>query len=48
MEFGFRSGEAGSKVTAISRPLPKVLSRDIPKQTENTERGQVKGRETTR
>ena len=24
MEFGFRSGESGSKFTVISKPLPKV------------------------
>ncbi|PWA76311.1 hypothetical protein CTI12_AA235900 [Artemisia annua] len=43
-----RNGESGSKLTDISRPLPKVLSRDIPKQTKNTERGNVKGHENTR
>ncbi|KAJ9563086.1 hypothetical protein OSB04_008246, partial [Centaurea solstitialis] len=47
-ELDSKSIESGSKFTGISRSPPKVLSRDIPVQTENTETGRVKGLDDTR
>ncbi|KAI3719017.1 hypothetical protein L6452_19904 [Arctium lappa] len=47
-ELDSKSVESGSKFTGISRSPPKVLSRDIPVQTENTETGHVKGLDDTR
>ncbi|KAI3764931.1 hypothetical protein L2E82_14948 [Cichorium intybus] len=36
-EFASKSGESGSKFAGISRPLPNVLTRNIPCHTKNTE-----------
>ncbi|KAI3743687.1 hypothetical protein L1987_56750 [Smallanthus sonchifolius] len=47
-EFGSRSLESGSKFTGLSRSLPKMLSGDIPVQTENTEASHVKSLDNTR
>ncbi|KAK9051664.1 hypothetical protein SSX86_028292 [Deinandra increscens subsp. villosa] len=47
-EFGSRSLESGSKFTGLSRSLPKVLSRDIHVQTENTDTSHVKSLDNMR
>ncbi|KAJ0438752.1 hypothetical protein HanHA300_Chr16g0617641 [Helianthus annuus] len=47
-DVGSRSLESGSKLTGLSRSLPKVLNRDIPVQAEKTEASHVKSRDNTR
>ncbi|KAL8268249.1 hypothetical protein R6Q59_002047 [Mikania micrantha] len=47
-EFSTRSLESGSKFTGLSRSLPKVLSQEIPVQTENKEASHVKVMDSTR
>nr|KAJ0212509.1 hypothetical protein LSAT_V11C400176870 [Lactuca sativa] len=47
-EFGSKSVEFGSKFSGISRPLPNVVSRNIPLQTKNIETGHANVSDNTR